>query len=244
MERTVHLSLVIPAYNEEHRIGETMRHVLDYLKAQPYDAEVIVVDDGSIDATQRIVEAFRSAEVPAVSVVSLPENRGKGYAVYTGMSQARGAYRVFYDADASTPIEELGRLWPRFEAGADVVIGSRELPDSDVQVRQRWYRQTMGRVFNVFLRLLGITRFKDTQCGFKGFSARACDVVFPRQTIHRFSFDAELLYIAQKHGLRVDEVPVCWRNSSRSRVHPLFDASRMLFDLLTIRAKDILGRYA
>jgi dolichyl-phosphate beta-glucosyltransferase len=238
------LSLVIPAYNEQDRIADTLRHTIAYLGNQSYDAEIVVVDDGSRDATSEVVQGFLSEINPQVRLVRLPGNRGKGFAVRTGMFEhAAGAFRVFYDADASTPIEDLERLWPRFSAGADIVIGSRALPDSDVQVHQAWYRETMGRIFNGILRILALTRFKDTQCGFKGFSARACEIVFPRQTVERFSFDAELLVIAAAHGLRIDEVPVHWRNRPQSRVHPVHDSARMLLDLFVIRWKELRGRY-
>lgn len=239
----VYLSLIIPAYNEAERLGATLKSVVDYLSRQSYTAEVIVVDDGSEDETVAIARREGGGVCP-VRVVSQGRNLGKGAAVRTGMlDEARGQYRVFYDADASTPVEELEKLWPQFLAGADVVIGSRSAAGSDILVRQVWYREQMGRLNNRILRALGVTRLKDTQCGFKGFTARACGVVFPRQTIERFSFDAELLYIAEKHGLRVAEVPVRWANSESSRVHPVWDSGRMVVDLLTIRVKDWLGRY-
>lgn len=235
----MHLSLVIPAYNEERRIGGTLRHVHEYLARQTYSSEVIVVDDGGTDPTARIVQT----EFPWVRLLSYRPNRGKGHAVRAGMQTAAGDFRVFYDADASTPIEEVEKLWPLFNDGADVVIGSRSLPQSDVQVHQTWYREDMSRAFNIMLRVLRLTHFADTQCGFKGFTAAACQVVFPRQTVERFSFDAELLFIAQKHGLRIDQVPVRWINSPLTRVNPITDASRTFFDILSIHIKDWSGRY-
>ncbi len=151
--------------------------------------------------------------------------------------------RLYYDADASTPIEEVDKLWPIFGNGAEVVIGSRSMPGSDVQIHQPWYRENMGRVFNRIIRILGITHFPDTQCGFKAFTAHACGIVFPRQTIARFSFDAELLYIAQKHELSVEQLPIRWKNSPHTSVNALMDSARMFWDALTIRFKDAMGRY-
>lgn len=235
----MYFSLVIPAYNEEGRIGDTLRHVQEYLSGQSYDWEVIVVSDGSSDRT---VEVVRTG-YPWALLETYARNRGKGYAVRTGMQAASGQYRVFYDADASTPIEEVEKLWPRFEGGADIVIGSRAMPESDVQAHQAWYRENMGRTFNVILRALRLTRFRDTQCGFKGFSAAACEVVFPRQTVYGFGFDVELLYIAAKHGLRVEQVPIRWRNSRRTTVNPITDSARMVAEAVSVRLKDLKGRY-
>ena len=238
------LSLVIPAYNETSCLEAVLAGVVAYLDAQPYDAEVVVVDDGSTDGTHEIAEGYAGHTSTKVCGVRLPENRGKGFAVRTGMLEhAGGEYRVFFDADGSTPIEEIEKLWPRFDAGADIVIGSRALPDSDIAVRQRWYREAMGRTFNAILHVMGLTRFKDTQCGFKAFTAAACETVFSRQTLERFSFDVELLHIAQRHGLRVEEIPVVWRNVAQSRLHPLLDSLQMFWDLLKIRIRGWRGRY-
>lgn len=240
----MHLSLIIPAYNEAERIGDTLEKAAAYFAKQPYVAEIVVVDDGSTDATSQLVEEYAKECPVTLLLETLPENRGKGYAVRTGILQrATGSYRFFYDADASTPIEELDKCMPLFDAGADIIIGSRALPDSVIQVRQAWYREHMGRCFNMLEKMLGLTVFKDTQCGFKGFTAAAAECCFSRQTIERFSFDAELLYIAQKHGLKTMELPVKWLNSPKSRVNPLTDATRMFFDLLVIRANDLAGRY-
>jgi dolichyl-phosphate beta-glucosyltransferase len=235
----VRLSIVIPAYNEDERIGSTIKAIDAYRAKLDYDSEVIVVDDGSTDNTVAVVH---DAD-PDVQIISYSPNRGKGHAVRAGMTAAKGDYRLFYDADASTPIEEVGKLWPRFDAGADIVIGSRSLPESDVQIHQPWYRENMGRAFNGIIRALGVTRFHDTQCGFKAFTAQACNVVFPRQTIERFSFDAELLYIAEKHQLRVEQLPIRWINCPHTSVNPLTDSARMFWDALTIRFKDLAGRY-
>lgn len=235
----VRLSIVIPAYNEEERIGSTIKAIDAYRAKLDYDSEVIVVDDGSTDNTVAVVHDTD----PGVQVISYAPNRGKGHAVRAGMTAAKGDYRLFYDADASTPIEEINKLWPRFDEGADIVIGSRSLPESDVQIHQPWYRENMGRVFNGIIRVLGVTRFHDTQCGFKAFTAQACNLVFPRQTIERFSFDAELLYIAEKHQLRVEQLPIRWINCPHTSVNPLTDSACMFWDAATIRFKDLMGRY-
>lgn len=234
------LSVIIPAYNEEKRIGQTLRDIEAYLARQEYDSEIIVVDDGSRDGTAALVRtAF-----PRVRLISYQPNHGKGHAVRTGIVAASGDYRLFCDADGSAAIDELDRMWPKFfESRADVVAGSRSLPKSDVQVRQHPIREQMGRIFNVFVRLLVLPGFVDTQCGFKVFTASSADLVFSRQRLDGFSFDTELLYIAKKHGLRIAQVPVRWRNSPHSRVNMVTDSSRMLLDLLKIRFCDLTGKY-
>jgi dolichyl-phosphate beta-glucosyltransferase len=235
----VHLSLVIPAFNEERCIEETLATLEEYLSRQDYDSEIVVVDDGSSDETAARVEA----DFPDVRMISYQPNCGKGHAVKTGMLAATGAFRVYYDADGSTPIEEVEKLWPRFEDGASVVIGSRTVPDSDVRVRQALYRQTMGRIFNLFVRLLAIQGFPDTQCGFKGFTAEASEAVFRRQTVERFGFDAEVLYIARRHGFRIDQIGIRWINCPHTSVHPVLDSAAMFRDLVGIFVKRLLGTY-
>ncbi len=233
------LSLIIPAYNEEKRLDKTLRAAETYLSSQECDSEIIVVDDGSRDRTAGLVrESF-----PEVRLVSYQPNRGKGHAVKTGMLAAQGDYRVFYDADGSTPIEEIDKVWPRFEAGADVVIGSRSLPESDVAVRQHPFRELMGRGFNALVRMLLRERFADTQCGFKAFSRKAAEAVFARQLLDGFCFDSELLYIAARLGFRIDEIPVRWLNSPDSRVRIVSDSARMFTDLVRIRLNDLRGKY-
>lgn len=238
------LSLVIPAYNEAMRIESTLVHVLRYLEGQSYRSEVIVVDDGSTDATFGVVRNMRTPNRTPLRVHQMKENRGKGAAVKAGMLDvARGEYRLFYDADASTPIEEVEKIWRQFEAGAAVVIGSRSLPDSRVEVHQAPYREFMGRTFNRILHVMRLSTLVDTQCGFKAFTAEATNLVFPRQTVDGFSFDVELLYIAGKHGLAVREVPVRWINSPASRVNPVSDSFRMLYDLILINYRNWQQRY-
>jgi dolichyl-phosphate beta-glucosyltransferase len=243
-ENPPHLSIVIPAYNEAARIESTLVHVLRYLERQEYFSEVIIVDDGSTDATFGVVRNMRTPNRAPIRVHQFKANRGKGAAVKFGMTEiAQGAYRLFYDADASTPIEEVDRIWAEFEAGADIVIGSRSLPESIVEVRQAWYREFMGRTYNRILKFMKLTHYIDTQCGFKAFTASATALVFPRQTVERFSFDVELLFIAAKHGLTIRELPVRWINSHASRVSPVRDSARMFWDLILIHYRNGQGRY-
>ena len=231
---------MIPAYNEAARITSTLAVVTEYLSRQAYEYEVLVVDDGSEDSTTEVVRRA----YPDVMVISYPTNRGKGYAVKMGMLAAQGEYRVYYDADGSTPIEELNNLWPLFEAGTDIVIGSRALPESRIDVHQSWVRENMGRAYNATLRLFGLTRFSDTQCGFKGFTKDAAESLFPLLTMNRFSFDAELLFLAEKQGFRIQEIPVRWLNSPDSRVRLFVDSARMLCGAAAIRIKWTLGCYS
>lgn len=217
----------------------TLDRVEPYLARQDYSSEIIVVDDGSLDTTAEHVRSL----YPNVRVFEYHPNRGKGYAVKTGMQAASGEYRVFYDADGSTPIEEVDRIWPHFSDGADIVIGSRSMPESQVQVRQHPLRESMGRTFNVVVKALLGLPYIDTQCGFKAFTARSAEIVFSRQRRNRFSFDAELLYIARKHRLRVDELPVCWINSPHSRVKIVRDSLDMLRGVLRIRLSDLARKY-
>ena len=236
----MHLSIVIPAFNEQDRIVDTLDHLTGYLSQQDYDWEIIVVDDGSADATKETVENKNAANT---RVIAYQPNRGKGHAVRTGMQEAIGDYCVFYDADASTPIDQVEKLWPMFDNEVDIVIGSRSMAGSDVQVHQAWYRENMGRIYNVLLRFLALTRFPDTQCGFKGFSKHACDIVLPRQTIEGFAFDAELLYIAHIHKLNIAQVPVVWINSPHTTLNAGSDSARMILETLRIRWNAIVGRY-
>ena len=238
------ISLIIPAYNEERRIVDTLEKADAFFQMQPYAAEIIVVDDGSNDKTVEQVEAFQKRASTPLHLERLPENRGKGAAVRQGMlHRAQGQYRFFFDADSSTPIEELLRCDDLLEGRCDVLIGSRALPESKIHQRQAWYRTTMGRCFNRIARMLSLTVYSDTQCGFKGFTQEAAELCFSRQTIEGFGFDAEILYIAAKHGLRIVELPVNWYNSPQSKVNPLFDASRMFLDLLGVLKNNRTGRY-
>ncbi|MBI5368146.1 MAG: glycosyltransferase family 2 protein [Planctomycetes bacterium] len=241
-DSSLRLSVVIPAYNEEARIGRTLDRVLDYLEATRRGSyEVLVVDDGSRDRT--CAEVAARGGRGAIRLLTNGANRGKGYSVRHGMLAAAGASRLMSDADLSTPIEELERLETCRAAGCDVAIASRALAGSDVQLHQPWWRETMGKSFNVFVRLLALRGIYDTQCGFKLFSAPAAEAIFRRLTFEGFSFDVEALFLARRLGFRVGEVAVRWIDSPASKVHPVRDASRMLLDLVRLRLRDLDGGY-
>jgi dolichyl-phosphate beta-glucosyltransferase len=235
-------SIVIPAYNESVRLGATLEKVLAYLRAQGWDAEVIVVNDGSRDNTAEIVRSF-AARNPALRLVENPGNRGKGYSVRNGMLHARGEIVLFSDADLSSPIEEATKLFAALDAGADIAIGSRWLRAETQTQRQPLHRQIFGRVFNLLLRVTLGLKFKDTQCGFKAFKQRAVQTIFPLQKIERWGFDPEILFLARKFHFKVEEVAVLWGHSGGTRIHPLIDGSRMFQEMLHIRWNDLTGKY-
>lgn len=237
------LSMVFPAYGEEVRILEALRCAAEYLDNRGLDAEVVVVNDGSLDRTGEIAEEF-AARDPRFRVMSHRPNRGKGFAVQRGLLEARGRYRLFLDVDLATPVELADELLRVLQAGADMVIGSRHLPTSRIEVPQPFVRRLMGSVFRrlaISALHLGVT---DVTCGFKGFSAAAAEELCSVQREHGWAFDAELIYVARKWGLQVREIPVAWRDSGRTAVRPLKVAWRSLQELIRIRRHDRQGRYA
>jgi dolichyl-phosphate beta-glucosyltransferase len=235
-------SIVIPAYNESARLGGTLEKVLAYVHARGWDAEVIVVNDGSQDNTADIVRTF-AAKDAAVRLVENPGNRGKGCSVRNGMLHARGGIVIFSDADLSSPIEEAPKLLQALAAGADIAIGSRWLRAETQTQRQPLHRQLFGRIFNLLLRVTLGLKFKDTQCGFKAFRQPAVRAIFPLQKIERWGFDPEILFLARKFKFRVREVPVAWGHSGGTRINPLVDGSRMVMEMLRIRWYDLAGKY-
>jgi len=235
-------SIVIPAYNESARLGATLEKVLAYVHKQAWDAEVIVVNDGSRDNTAEIVRSF-AAKDPALRLLENPGNHGKGYSVRHGMLNARGRLVLFSDADLSSPIEEAPKLFQALEAGADIAIGSRWLRAETQTQRQQLYRQLFGRIFNLILRLTLGLKFKDTQCGFKAFKQPAVQAIFPLQKIERWGFDPEILFLARKMKFKVKEIPVAWGHSGGTRINPVIDGSRMVMDMLRIRWYDVSGKY-
>jgi dolichyl-phosphate beta-glucosyltransferase len=235
-------SIVIPAYNESARLGATLEKVLAYVHAQGWNAEVIVVNDGSRDDTAEIVKNF-AAKDPALRLIENPGNRGKGYSVRNGMLNARGEIVLFSDADLSSPIEEAPKLFQALNEGADIAIGSRWLRAETQTQRQPLHRQIFGRVFNILLRLTLGLQFADTQCGFKAFKRPAVRAIFPQQKIERWGFDPEILFLARKMGFKVKEVPVLWGHSGGARINPLVDGSRMFMEMLHIRWNSLSGKY-
>jgi dolichyl-phosphate beta-glucosyltransferase len=225
------LSVVIPAFNEERRLPGTLGSVVDFLRPRGTSFEVLVVDDGSTDGTASVVRAFADS---SVHLVEGKVNRGKGHAVRTGMLQAAGLIRLMTDADLSTPMTDLPRLEEALDRGFDIAIGSRALAGSNVEVRQGAFREGMGRVFNLGVRLLLLPDLHDTQCGFKLFTAEAARAAFSGSRLEGFSFDVEALVVARQQGVRIAEVPVTWRNDVATRVG-LAKGAQAFADLLRIR---------
>ena len=235
------LSIIIPAYNEESRLPGTLERVDAYLRSLRLSAEVIVVDDGSRDATAAVAGYFR-VRIPSLRVVTNGVNRGKGYSVKHGMLEARGRLVLFTDADLSAPIEEADKLLRALDTH-DVSIGSRALDRRLIEVHQSPFREFAGIVFNWLVRLcLGLS-FVDTQCGFKAFRRERCRIIFEQQRIERFGFDPELLFLAKRHGLTAAEIPVRWAHSPATKVSMFRDSLRMFLDVLLIRWNALRGRY-
>jgi glycosyltransferase involved in cell wall biosynthesis len=236
------LSIVIPAYNESLRIESALARVLECVESRQWDAEILVVDDGSTDNTAAIIQQWM-ARHPQLHLVKNPGNRGKGYSVRNGLLQSAGEIVMFTDADLSAPIEEAERLIEAIDAGADVAIGSRWLDKQKQTVHQPIYRRFFGRCFNwVTRRIIGLP-FKDTQCGFKAFRRDAAQTIFRLQTIERWGFDPEILFIARKLKYTIVEVPVTWGHDERSRISYLKDGMKMLEEMAEIRANSLRGRY-
>lgn len=245
------LSVVLPAYNEERRLPETLSQILSYLGEQPYRSEVIIADDGSTDATATLVEQLMQQH-PSIRLLQL-DHRGKGYAVRKGILAARGEYVLFSDADLAVPIEEWAKVERAFANEADLVIGSREGLGARRQGEPR-YRHLMGRVFNLIVRLIAVGGIQDTQCGFKAFRYTAAQDIFNRVQLYGddapsvrgaavTAFDVEVLFLARRRGYRIHEVPVLWRYGIETKVDPLRDSLRNLRDVLAVRWNALRGMY-
>jgi len=236
-------SIVIPAFNEELRLPATLERIGVYLKTCDGEVEVLVVDDGSRDHTAAVAESCR-AKIPGLRVVPNGVNRGKGYSVRHGVQEARGQIVLFTDADLSAPIEEAGKLIEALKAqNCDVAIGSRAVDRSLITVHESPFREFAGIIFNKIVRLILWLPFVDTQCGFKAFRRERCAIIFEQQTIERFGFDPELLYLARHHGLRAVEIPVRWGHSPATKISMLRDSLQMFLDVFKIRWNSLLGRY-
>jgi glycosyltransferase involved in cell wall biosynthesis len=224
------------------RIRSTIEKILAHAQRQNWNAEVLVVNDGSTDDTPQIVENY-AVHNPILHLIDNPGNRGKGYSVRNGILHASGEVILFSDADLSSPIEEADKLFAAVQAGADVAIGSRWLRSELQTQRQPLYRQLFGRIFNLALRILLGLHYQDTQCGFKAFTRRAAQAIFPLQRIERWGFDPEILYLARRFGFRIEEVPVRWAHREGTRINPLRDGMRMFLEILKIRWYSITGKY-
>jgi len=236
------LSIVIPAYNEEERLLASIETIVSYLDVSGIDAEILVVDDGSKDGTAEL--AAKALAGRRGRVIRNGDNRGKGYSVRHGVVEARGRFVLLTDADLSTPIEEHAKLAAVIrDRDLDVVIGSRALPDSDVQVRQGWLRNTMGRSFNTIIRAVTGLPFRDTQCGFKLMDRDRVMPLFNKMVVNRFAFDVELLFLCARFGLSVADVPVTWRNAMGSKVSLFGDPLNMIADVLRVRWRFRRGLY-
>lgn len=236
------LSIVVPAFNESTRIEHALDRIMSCVAEQGWNAEVLVVDDGSTDDTAAVVQRWMR-NYPRLHLIQNPGNRGKGYSVRNGLLQAAGEIVMFTDADLSAPMEEAERLFAAIQNGADVAIGSRWLDRTRQTIHQPLYRQFFGRCFNWITRMVMGLPFRDTQCGFKAFRRPAAQVIFRLQTIERWGFDPEILFIAQKLGYEIREVPVTWGHDERSRISYLKDGMKMLEEMARIRSNSLAGRY-
>lgn len=236
-------SIVIPAFNESGRIPATLESVIACIRANAWDAEIIVVNDGSTDHTAEIITNI-ARQTPELRMIENPGNRGKGYAVRNGILHALGDIVMFTDSDLSAPINEAERLFAAIAGGADIAIGSRWLEAGRQTHRQPLYRQFFGRCFNTVCRMVMRLPFADTQCGFKAFTRAAAQTVFQLQTVERWGFDPEILFIALKRGYRIQEVPVSWAHDARTRMSYLRDGMQMLRELAMVRWNALTGHYS
>lgn len=238
----MHLSIIIPSYNEEKRLPKILKFIDQYLRNQTYDYEILVVNDGSKDKTAEVVEGLK-AEIRNLELIDNKENHGKGFVVRQGMLKAKGEYRVFTDADNSTSVDQVEKMWPEFEKGFDIVIGSRDVKGAVLDPPQPWQRVALGNLFNLLVQAtLGLWGIWDTQCGFKGMTKTAAESILPKCRIDRWAFDPEILIIGRKLGFKIKEIPVRWVNDPESKVK-LKGMIRMLKELALIRWNVICHRY-
>jgi dolichyl-phosphate beta-glucosyltransferase len=239
----MYLSVIIPAYNEEKRITKTLQEIDKYLSKQSYNYEIIVVSDGSEDKTAEVARNLQG-QIKNLRVIDNKENHGKGYVTRQGMLEAKGDYRVFTDADNSTSIDQVEKMWPEFKAGYNVVIGSRDIKGAVLDPPQPWLRNIiLGEGFKLFRKIfIGLWGVQDTQCGFKGFTKAVVEKVFPKCKIDRFAFDPEILVLARKMGYKIKETPVYWKNDPDSKVK-FKSMVNMAIDIIKIRINSLKGLY-
>jgi len=242
MENNIFISVIIPAYNEEKRIENTLLDVKEYFLNNDLNYEVIIVNDGSNDNTKNIVSEYQK-KMPKLKIIDLKKNSGKGYAVKKGMQEAKGEYKLFMDADNSVKINNLDVFLADAKKGYDLVIASIKMKGSEIKEENIWYRKLLGDVSKYIIRLIAVPGVYDTQRGFKLFSKKAVDNIFPQQTIKRWGFDVELIVIAKLQGFKIKEVPVEWKNPKGSKV-TFFSYLNTLFDLLKIKWNIVLGKYS
>ncbi len=234
------ISIVIPAYNEEKRLPDTLRKIHKFISSKKLKAEIIVVDDGSSDNTAAVASSLKNSKV---RLVKNPKNMGKGFSVKNGVNSAKGDIILFTDADLSTPIKHLAEFIQYHKEGYEVVLASRDLVESRVMVPQSQFREFGGKIFNLMVRIVTGLPIHDTQCGFKSFTKKAANLIFPRQTIPRFGFDVEILFIAYCNKLAIKESAVDWYNAPGTKVSFFKDSIRMFMELFKIRMNGIKGKY-
>jgi len=239
----MYLSVIIPAYNEETRLPKTLEEIDKYLRKKDYQYEIIIVSDGSTDRTCEVVRNL-IPKIKGLRLIDEKINRGKGYGVKRGMLEAKGDYRLFTDADNSTSIDHLEKIWPEFKKGFDIIIGSRDIKGAVLDPPQPWLRKLiLGEGFKLYRKIIiGLWGIEDTQCGFKCFTKKATEKIFPKCRIDRFAFDPEILVIAKKLGSKIKEIPIYWKNDPESKVK-FKSISKMALDVIKIRLNLIKGLY-
>jgi len=238
----MHLSVIVPAYNEEKRLAKTLIEIDKYLKTQKYDYEIVVVNDGSKDKTAQVAKDLQP-KIANLNLIDNKENHGKGWVVRQGMLEAKGEFRLFTDADNSTQINQVENLLPYFRQGFEIVIGSRDVRGAKIINPQPWHRRLMGEIFNLMVQMIvGLWGIWDTQCGFKALSREAAENILPRCQINRWAFDPEILAVGKRIGYKIKEAPVVWINDLDSRVK-MRSTIKMALDLVKIRFNLISGKY-
>ncbi len=234
------ISVVIPAYNEEKKLEPSLQRITEYLEKNFKDYEVLLIDDGSKDTTVEIANKFKEKKV---KIIQNPKNMGKGFSVKLGMINAKYDPILFSDADLATPIEETEKFLATIQKGYDVVVASRNIEGAKITVEQPKYRQVLGKAFPLIVKNMILPDFKDTQCGFKMFKKNAARKIFPRQTIQRWAFDVEVMFIAKKLGYKIKELPVTWTDKGDSKLSPVKDSLKMFNEILKIKYNEIKGEY-